>query len=284
MRKYRDFLKVYKQSITNSYRQPVFWILIGVCAFADVFFIVLMPLILFWAMHNAVGGQGSNQIITMTSTILIPFFASFIAEINSTPNERVFVLSRPINRNIYLTAKFFASLTTTIAVLIIGVVCIYLVWGILSQQVITEHSRGIIIYIPPSWLPPIRPEDIPLAIIIKPKEYKFNFGDLAFTSATPLELCGNLVILTFFGTVIGQCYSIYFREAVPSVLVLLATILYTMTFSVFTFTKQSIEDLRANSLIFELQFEYLPLAIFGGGGLTLFGLSYHFNKKIDDGR
>jgi hypothetical protein len=75
-------------------------------------------------MHDLNGGFGSSQTITMTSTILIPFFASFIAEINSSPNERIFILSRPINRDIYLISKFFASLTITICVLIISVVCI----------------------------------------------------------------------------------------------------------------------------------------------------------------
>jgi hypothetical protein len=67
-------------------------------------------------------------------------------------------------------------------------------------------------------------------------------------------------------------------------LVLLAAMLYTMPFSVFTFTKIDSEKLDWNSLIFQLQFLYLPIVIFGGGGLTLYGLSYYFNRKIDDGR
>lgn len=96
---------------------------------------------------------------------------------------------------------------------------------------------GIIIPINPP------PSAAGLIVIVPPKLYTFNFADLAFNSAKPLTICINLLVLTFFGTVIGQCYSMYFREAVPSVLVLLAAMLYTMPFSVFTFTKIDSEKL-----------------------------------------
>jgi hypothetical protein len=97
---------------------------VGLCAFTSIFFIVGLPLILFFAMHDINGGFGCNQTITMTSTILTPFLASFMAEINSSPNERIFILSRPVDRDIYLTSKFFASLTITLGVLIMSVVSV----------------------------------------------------------------------------------------------------------------------------------------------------------------
>jgi hypothetical protein len=101
------------------------------------------------------------------------------------------------------------------------------------------------------------------------KTYNFNFADLSFQSVKPENLCINLIVLTFFGTIVGQCYSIYFREAVPSILTLIVALLYTMSFSVFTFTKSDNALLNPNDSILKLQFLYLPLVIFGGGGILL---------------
>jgi hypothetical protein len=69
-------------------------------------------------------------------------------------------------------------------------------------------------------------------------------------------------MLTFFGTVVGQCYSVYFREAVPSILVMVLAMLYTMPFSVFTFTKTGTTLFTTpNDFLFQLQFKYLPIAV-----------------------
>jgi hypothetical protein len=44
----------------------------------------------------------------------VALFCSVLGEIIANPNDRIFILSRPIKRSIYLTAKLILSLTFAI--------------------------------------------------------------------------------------------------------------------------------------------------------------------------
>jgi hypothetical protein len=49
---------------------------------------------------------------------------------------------------------------------------------------------------------------------------------------TPSFLSLNLLELTIFGTVIGTSFRYYFKEIMTSIIVLLAAMLYTITFAI----------------------------------------------------
>lgn len=215
-----------------------------------------MPYIMFKAMDASfMSAFGSNTMITLTSTILLPFFASFISEVNSNPNERIFILSRPINRDVYLGAKFFSSLVITLCMCAISIVCIFGIYWIYGNTYITTEGME-----------------------------KILFRDVAFKSVTPGFLGLNLLELTIFGTVIGQCYRYYMRDAMASIIVLLITLMYSITFSILGFTKMDIENFNNDGKeLFDLQFKYLPPCLFAFGGIVLLIISFPLNRRINDG-
>jgi hypothetical protein len=78
------------------------------------------------------------MIVTSPSLLVITaFYSSFISENNAMPGERTFIFTRPISRNVYLSAKILSSLTFT---LIIS----FLVCFMILISLIMCHQQGVI--------------------------------------------------------------------------------------------------------------------------------------------
>jgi hypothetical protein len=174
------------------------------------FFTILMPS--FMPKNGVQDLNGINMTITFTGCILIPFFAAVIAEINANASERIFILSSPNKRSVYLTSKILSSLTINFAILGIVIGYIYGISGILGSKSSDVFDKGL----------------------------------------TPGFFCLNLFELSILGTVFGGCFRYYFKEIMTSIMILLATMLYTITFA---FASQT------NGNIHTLQYVILPPSI-----------------------
>jgi hypothetical protein len=92
----QNFVKIYRQSLKHSFTNATMYVMVIAELAVSAFFILLMPSF----MYNT-GGDGPGNcylMITFTSCILNPFFASVIGEINANASERIFVLSSPNKR------------------------------------------------------------------------------------------------------------------------------------------------------------------------------------------
>jgi hypothetical protein len=198
-----NFFKIYKQSLRHSFTNGTMYAMIFAELAVVAFFTILMPSFM---PRNGQGDPNSiNMTITFTGCILIPFFSSVIAEINANANERIFILSSPNKRSVYLTSKILSSLTINFIILGIVIGYIYGINSILGPD-------------------------------IGPKV--FNKG------LTPGFFCLNLFELSILGTVFGGCFRYYFKEIMTSIMILLATMLYTITFAFASQTNGDIHTLQ----------------------------------------
>jgi ABC-type transport system involved in multi-copper enzyme maturation permease subunit len=154
------------------------------------FFTLLMPSFMYTSEND--GPNNCYLMITFTSCILIPFFSSVIAEINANASERIFVLSSPNKRWVYLTSKILSSLTINLVILAIIIGYVYGIYHIMGP----------------------------------------TYGPRVFAPVSPGFFCLNLFELNIFGTIIGSCFRYYFKEIMTSIIVLLAVMLYTITFAI----------------------------------------------------
>lgn len=127
----------------------------------------------------------------LVSICTISFFCSVIGEIVANPNDRIFILARPVRRSFYLTAKLMLSLT--FAVFFAGVVSGYYV--ILEKWC---QSKDIVLYT----------------------------GKMKYEYMILLTF-----ILCIFGAITGTSLRYYLREMIVSVIILVFALSYAISFS-----------------------------------------------------
>jgi hypothetical protein len=128
---------------------------------------------------------------TLVSICTVSLFCSVLGEIIANPNDRIFILSRPVKRSIYLTAKLALSITFAAFFALLISVC-YIVlqkWA---------DSKNIDLYT---------------------GQMKFQY------------MIASTFVLCIFGGVVGTSLRYYSREMIVSVIVLVASMSYVIGFS-----------------------------------------------------
>ncbi|MDR1991203.1 MAG: hypothetical protein LBP70_00505 [Mycoplasmataceae bacterium] len=134
------------------------------------------------------------QIKTMSSLVAIctiAFFSSVLGEIIANPNDRIFILSRPVKRSTYLTSKLLLS--ATFAIVVASIISAY--YLILDQWCQSKH---ISLY-----------------------QGKMK---LSYMIVVSFMLC-------LLGSLTGTSFRYYCREMIVSVIVLVVSMSYAIGFS-----------------------------------------------------
>jgi hypothetical protein len=89
-------------------------------------------------------------------------------------------------------------------------------------------------------------------------------------------LCIDILELTFFGSMIGTCLRYYFREIMVSIIILLAGMIYAITFAM-------VGTHGSDKFHFKLQYEILPPVLFVFTGIAIMCISFILNRKTNVG-
>lgn len=259
-----NWLKIYKQSLKNSFSSSAFWVVNGAFLLVMCFFILIMPSVIYRIGDNKgpndfQGSEGAGSMITMTSTILMPFFTCVVGELNANASERIFILSRPIRRDIYLSAKIMSSFTLTLMSMGLIILMIFSIWWIAKPRWINMPDSNL-----SGWK---------------------NYRSRIFGAVSPGLLSLNIFELTFCGTIFGTCFRYYVREMMTSIVVMLIAMIYTITFSILTWGIQGDRSLTKElSDMFNLQFKILPPLIYVGGGIIGLIIGIIYNNRMNVGK
>jgi hypothetical protein len=119
-------VKLYRQFLKTTLNQPATLIILFSGLILNAIFIVVIPITIdFNQLEETARNWEIKTMSGLVSICTISFFCSVIGEIVANPNDRIFILARPVRRSFYLTAKLMLSLT--FAVFFAGVVSGYYV-------------------------------------------------------------------------------------------------------------------------------------------------------------
>jgi hypothetical protein len=183
--------KLYRQFFKTTINQPATLIIFFAGLVLNVIFIVLIPVFMnFSSITESIRNWEIKTMSGLVGICTMSLFCSVMGEIIANPNDRIFILSRPVRRSVYLTAKLMLSIT--FASVFAAVISAYYV--ILNKWC---NSQDIVLY----------------------------NGKMKYEYMIVLSF-----VLCIFGATCGVSLRFYLREMIVSVIILVVAISYGVSF------------------------------------------------------
>lgn len=125
--KINPFLIIFKMSIIKLLHHPALYIAAVVSFFVSLFVFVLLPFS-FNMPFDTFYESDSFIVSTMQGTFAVFAFASsLIGETNSINQEKIYFLSKNINRNIFMLAKILSSFLISLIVCLLSLLILFVI-------------------------------------------------------------------------------------------------------------------------------------------------------------